>query len=331
MWTGDVFATQCNINMFTRLLVAFCCIAAYAQLASAKFLFGTTDLNFGRALLAKRWKKCSIETRTEYVGKALDTIRGVKNSHNCCVECKKNPSCDRWTYLPGKWAKCSLFSKRDRSLFKRKARYHISGYASWRLKMKTWPKELRESAASNPPASKDTSKGGGEVAYEAPPVAYEDPNAGSGSYGGNPGSDGDQAYEAPPLPGGGYAPTLPPGFEDWGQYGDCNPFLDLSCLTDPISGGDTIADYSRLTGKTLYGRRLNSITPCIGNRASTSGRCSYLCSQQANCNAWTWTEIDCSWTGDRDPTGVCYLMGEVDEGDVFDAPDGGNFISGLMK
>ena len=125
------------MNKFSLFLL---CLLAYINVTFAKFAYGSFDLDFGRALLKKRWRTCTTETRTKYSGKPLDTIRGVKNSHSCCVKCKKDSRCDRWTYLGGEWNKCTLFSKSDRSVRKINARYHISGFASWRLTTKDWPK-----------------------------------------------------------------------------------------------------------------------------------------------------------------------------------------------
>lgn len=177
-------------------------------------------------------------------------------------------------------------------------------------RIKSWPKDKRE--ASNYKPTKEQS----EVPFEDPNAgggdAYEAPDAGLGSGGDAyeapgfiPGSDGG-AYEDPSSGGG--------GVPDWG-YG----------------GG--ITNYKRMVGKTVYGRRLNSILPCVGNKASSSGRCEYLCTQTKGCNGWTWTdEFNCGWIGENQATGLCYLVGEAEEDDVFDAPGKSrNFISGLMQ
>ena len=152
------------------------------------------------------------------------------------------------------------------------------------------------------------------------------------------GGNGNEEVYNPPgwSPGGGNGDEEvynPPGFEgifydepNWSS-GGCDPFVDgVECLINETP----IKDYTRMKGKTLYGRRLNSIMNCVGNKASTSSRCEYLCNSESKCTGWTWTELDCSWVGENDLTGVCYLMSETDEGDLFDAPEG-TFISGLVK
>eukprot|EP00889_Picochlorum_renovo_P000440 jgi/Picre1/27470/NNA_000437.t1 len=310
--------------MFKKLSLLFCLVVACFDLTSAKFLFGTTDLSFGRALLAKKWRKCTIEKRTKYVGTPIKVVRGVKSSHHCCVECKNKKGCDRWTFLPGKWDKCSLFSNKNRSMYKIKAKWHISGYATWRLKLKSWPKDKRESYNYKP--TKEQSE-----------VPFEDPNAGGGDAyeASDAGLGGGGAYEAPDAGFGGGDAYEAPGFDSGSGGG---------AYEDPWSGGGGgyvpdwgydggITNYKRMTGKTVYGRRLNSILPCVGNKASTSGRCEYLCTQTKGCNGWTWTdEFNCGWIGENQATGVCYLVGEADEDDVFDAPGKSrNFISGLMQ
>lgn len=71
----------------------------------------------------------------QYVGSPMKTLRDVKSSDECCVACKKAGGiCDRWSFLPGKYQKCELFSKSNSAVYKKKSNYRISGYASWRLK-----------------------------------------------------------------------------------------------------------------------------------------------------------------------------------------------------
>lgn len=293
------------------------CFLAYLNVTCAKFTFGPTDLATGRALLKKNWRKCSIEKRTKYVGSPIDTIRGVKNSHECCVKCKKNSRCDRWTYLPGKWDKCTLFNKKDRSVKKVNDRYHISGYASWRLQVKSWPKEKKGSQSNNNEGNKNKNK---EEIYQPPGFGeeevYNPPDFLSGG-----GSDGEEVYNPPGFDGDFlYEP------DDWSN---CDPFIDGPlCLINEDDGD--VKDYKRMNGKTLYGRRLNSILNCVGNRASTTTKCESMCNNESKCTGWTWTELDCSWIGEKDLTGVCYLMGETDENDVYDAPEG-RFVSGLVR
>lgn len=310
----------------------FLCLLAGINLACAKFTYGSFDLEFGRALLKKKWKKCTTEKRTEYVGNPIDTIRGVKNSHSCCVKCKSNSNCDRWTYLGGKWSKCTLFNKRDKSVEKVNARYHISGYAPWRLKDKNWSK-VKKVAESN--KNKDKNK---EDVYNPPGLSGEEEvyNPPDFFSGGSLGGGSEEVYNPPEFtPGGSYDGEEvynPPGFggdffDQPGFDNNCDPFVDgLECLINEAP----IKDYTRMRGKTLYGRRLNSILNCVGNRASTSSTCESMCNSEARCTGWTWTELDCSWVGDRDLTGVCYLMSETDENDIFDARDG-TFISGIVR
>lgn len=308
-----------------NIIWIFVCILAYINLTSAKFTYGSFDLDFGRALLKRKWKKCTTEKRTSYSGKPIDTIRGVKNSHSCCVECKQNPSCDRWTYLPGKWAKCTLFNKRDRSVEKIKSRYHISGYASWRLQTKNWPKVKKVSQPSKDKNNNNNQKE--EEVYNPPGFTGEEVYNPPGF---SPGSDGEDVYNPPGFGSDGEVVYNPPGWYGGDSYG-CDPDIDgLECLITDPPAYQPIKDFTRLNGKTLYGRRLNSIMNCVGNRASTADRCEAMCDMEGNCTGWTWTELDCSWVGESDLTGVCYLMSETDEGDIYDAPEG-RFVSGLVQ
>ena len=205
----------------------------------------------------------------------------------------------------------------------------IHMYLLFRCRIKSWPKDKRE--AYNYKPTKEQS----EVPFEDPKAgggdAYEAPDAGLG---------GGDTYEAPDAGFGGGDTYEAPGFDSGSGGG---------AYEDPWSGGGGggggggyvpdwgydggITNYKRMTGKTVYGRRLNSILPCVGNKASTSGRCEYLCTQTKGCNGWTWTdEFNCGWIGENQATGLCYLVGEADEDDVFDAPGKSrNFISGLMQ
>lgn len=311
-----------------KLSLCVLCLLAYVNVALAKFAYRSFDLDFGRALLNKRWRKCTTETRTKYTGKSLETFRGVKNSHSCCVKCKRDSRCDRWTYLPGEWSKCTLFNKKERSIRKVNALYHISGYASWRLNTKDWPKVKKVSESDNNKNKNDSNNSEEEV-YNPPGFDVEE------AY--NPSnwlpSGNEEVYNPPGYGSGEEEVYNPPGFDgsfydepSWSTPG-CDPFFDgVECLIDE----KPIKDYTRMNGKTLYGRRLNSIMNCVGNKASTSSRCEYLCNNESKCTGWTWTELDCSWVGERDLTGVCYLMSETDENDIFDAPEG-TFISGLLR
>jgi hypothetical protein len=253
-----------------------------------------------RSLLAKGYRKAKLERKVAYEGKPLDVIRGVKNSHSCWVKCKKNSSCSRFTYIPGKWKKCELYRKGDRSVKKVKSKYTISGYASWRIKDKKWGKRKPKKPSKKgdkKESSKDT-----EEAYEAPGFnnfdggeAYEDPGW----------TGGDVAYEDP-----GFDPSSPSG-----------PY-------PPVSG--PILDFTVMRGKTIFGRRVNSVLNCVGNIARVSSDCENMCRNKAECSSWTWASHDCSWVGDSKDTGVCYLMTNTDEYDVFEAPPDGNFVSGFV-
>ena len=86
-----------------------------------------------------------------------------------------------------------------------------------------------------------------------------------------------------------------------------------------------------LQNKVVYGRRLNSYTPCLGNTAFSRDSCSQMCTQLAGCRAWTFTDnFNCGWIGESNPTGLCYLMADTDESSIFDAPAGDYFVSGFI-
>lgn len=146
----------------------------------------------------------------------------------------------------------------------------------------------------------------------------------------------------PPVPSPPPSPELP-----WDWYMDhddtspSDPYTpEPSCYGVPgdcLDSGDSPynppADNTWMKGKSIYGRRLNSVLPCVGNRASSSGRCRYLCQEKPGCTAWTWAgSSNCDWIGEQEPAGLCYLMADVDSSDIFSAPEGDrdNFVSGFV-
>ncbi len=300
-----------------------------------------------RDLLAKKWRKAKIEKSVAYEGTPIDVrlihdpnelpvtvitsvetlpsllnsfspahpcigsspdsyscssqnqvIRGVKSSHSCWVKCKNNKDCSRFTYITGKWKKCELYRRGDRQLKKVKTRGAISGYAEWRVSVKGWGKQKPVKKQTNDEKCR-------EPAYEAP------------------GSSSQEAYEAPGWSGDGAyeAPNTGSGIWD-SEFGPSAP-----------SGGgpEIISDYKLMSGKTIYGRRINSILPCVGNIARRYTDCQTSCNRDGKCDAWTWASFDCSWVGDSRDSGVCYLMADSNERDVFEAPSRGDFVSGMKR
>jgi hypothetical protein len=124
------------------------------------------------------------------------------------------------------------------------------------------------------------------------------------------------------------SPTDPPSTDlPWDWYMDHPDDSPTGPYNPPATGKEW------LKGKSIYGRRLNSVLPCVGNRASSSGRCRYLCQEKPGCMAWTWAgNSNCDWIGEQEAAGLCYLMADADTGDVFSAPEGDrdNFVSGFM-
>lgn len=85
-----------------------------------------------------------------------------------------------------------------------------------------------------------------------------------------------------------------------------------------------------LQNKVVYGRRLNSYMPCRGNVASDAKDCKKQCKKDKECRAWTFApDFNCGWLGESMPMGLCYLMADVTGGQIYDAPDGDDFISGF--
>ncbi len=302
-----------------------------------------------RDLLAKKWRKAKIEKSVAYEGKPIDVrsildtneqsvnvltpvevptyllphspfrawvypltrtpasrhqvFRGVKSSHSCWVKCKNNKDCSRFTYITGKWKKCELYRRGDKKVKKVKSRGAISGYADWRVTVKRWGKQkpVKKQNTNDKNNNKNTGgNGGSEPAYEAP------------------GWSGEEAYEAPSWSG---EPSA--GSGNWNsEFGPSAP-----------SGGgwESISDYNLMSGKTIFGRRINSILPCVGNIARRYTDCQAQCNRDGDCDAWTWASFDCSWVGDSKDSGVCYLMTDSDERDVFQAPSHGDFVSGIKK
>jgi len=259
-----------------------------------------------------------MERKTRYVGSSPIEVFRVKSSHSCWVKCKKNASCSRFTYLPGDVKRCELYKRGDRSLRKEKSSWAISGYARWRIEVKNWPKQKATAAKKGgnkkkPKPDKKKDKYGGEEAYEAP---------------GFNGGGGEEAYEAPGFIGGGGGGGA--GNFIGGAYEDPN-FGSNDDWTMPGGGNMPISDYTLMTGKTIYGRRINSILNCVGNIARRHTDCQSACQQNGNCAAWTWASFDCSWVGDSQDSGVCYMMSDSDTDDVFTAPNDGDFISGIVR
>jgi len=246
-------------------------------------------------------------------------FRGVKSSHSCWVKCKNNKDCSRFTYITGKWKKCELYRRGDKQVRKVKSRGAISGYADWRVTVKRWGKQKPGKKQTKKDKNKNKNKNEGgktgrEPAYEAP------------------GWSGEEAYEAPGWSGDGAYEA--PGWSGDGAYEDPNAGNGLwedDFGPSAPSGGGYISDYSLMTGKTIFGRRINSILPCVGNIARRYTDCQAQCNRWQNCQAWTWASFDCSWVGDSKDSGVCYLMTDSDERDVFEAPSHGDFVSGMIK
>lgn len=266
-----------------------------------------------RELLAKKFRKAKMERKVRYRGTPRAVFRNVKSSHNCWVKCKQDSKCSRFTYLPGDLKRCELYSIGDTNVRKEKSNFAISGYADWRVKVKGWGKKKPGKKGVN-----QNNNGGSkaEDVYEAP------------GYGNSPDSSGSGAYEDPNFSG---------GIGDWNTGFDPNaPEDNWSNLPPtPIDGGSGgggggPGDVSLMTGKTIFGRRINSILPCIGNIARRYTDCSDACKRERNCAAWTWASFDCSWVGDSKDSGICYLMADSDIDDVFAAPNDGDFISGLI-
>ena len=207
-----------------------------------------------------------------------------------------------------------------------KSRYAISGYADWRIKVKNWGKKKPTTDKKKTNNKNNGGNSGEEVAYEAP--GFGGPGGASGSSGfdicdivdcsvfeGQNGNGGD-AYEDPNA---GWSP----GSDDW------NSGFTPSA---PEGGGwEPVSDYKVMTGKTIYGRRINSILPCVGNIARRYTDCQSQCNRDGKCTGWTWASFDCSWVGDSTDSGICYLMTDTDAKDVFTAPKHGDFISGMKR
>lgn len=86
-----------------------------------------------------------------------------------------------------------------------------------------------------------------------------------------------------------------------------------------------------VAGKVVGGRRLNSQLPCRGNIASSPAGCANSCVGNERCEGWTFTTaFNCGWIGESKPTGLCYLMSDVNDEAVYDAPNdhGSDFVSG---
>ena len=156
----------------------------------------------------------------------------------------------------------------------------------------------------------------------SPPGAPFIPDTGNDSDDHYDGGEGDNSgYDkgkAPPPPSPPPAPTDYSNGNGNGSNGNNPPFAPL-----PPSG-------VMLQNKVVYGRRLNSYMPCRGNVANNAQECQTQCTQSKECRAWTFApDFNCGWLGESMPMGLCYLMADVSGGNIYDAPDGDDFISGF--
>jgi hypothetical protein len=88
---------------------------------------------------------------------------------------------------------------------------------------------------------------------------------------------------------------------------------------------------STTRGKVVGGRRLNSALPCRGNIALSASECGGSCVSAALCQGWTFAaDFDCSWMGETNNVGLCYLMGDVSQDAVYDMP-ADDFVSGWIS
>lgn len=191
-----------------------------------------------------------------------------------------------------------------------KQRGAISGYADWRVTVKRWGKEKPgKKQSKNDTSKKKGGTGDGDTAYEAPGFGTDDFDI-CDLVDCSAVDNIEEAYEDPNAGGGDWNSGFTPSAPDSGGWG-------------------AVSDYKLMTGKTIYGRRINSILPCVGNIARRYTDCQSQCNRDGNCDAWTWASFDCSWVGDSRDSGVCYLMTDSDEQDVFQAPEHGDFVSGM--
>jgi hypothetical protein len=176
-----------------------------------------------------------------------------------------------------------------------------------------------EAPASSDAFSPAPADGGIPSPAEGGGALPQDPGGFNGGFAPAPGA----ANELNPVPSdpGAAAPAAAPA----DSFAPAAPAAPP--LLDPNATREQKLQY-RVPGKVVGGRRLNSVLPCRGNAMGSADQCAGSCVGSADCQGWTFAQdFDCSWTGQAEPTGLCYLMGDVTPEGVYDVTSGDTFVS----